>query len=206
MRRVSVGILVGAIAAASLPSAVSATSITYVANRSLSPSTQGGSITIVGTITVDDTGPTVTDWDITITSTALGRAFTLDPSNSNFISSSTTLTPTAAQLTIDVAVGGIWGPELRDAAVRHEWFLNEENGFIEQASLDFADPDPDSDFANVSRTNPTILLAVPEPAALSHFAVAVVGLAAIGWRRRRLGRRGLRRDTGSGDLEAVGSP
>lgn len=191
MLRTSVGILVGAIAAASLPSAASATSIAYVVNRSLSPSVEGGTLTVVGTVTVDDTGPMVTDWDFTITSTALGRSFTLDPSNSTFFSSSTTLTPTPAQLTIDVGTNGFWGAQQRDdlTTLRHEWFLGEESGFIEQASLNFANPDPDSDFANVGRTNPTILLAAPEPAALSHFAAALAGLAAIRWRRRRVARR-----------------
>jgi hypothetical protein len=53
---------------------------------------------------------------------------------------------------------------------------------IEQASLDFADPDPDSDLAVIDRENPTIPLAVPEPAALSPLAAALAGLAATGWR------------------------
>jgi PEP-CTERM motif len=188
MRRTSVAILAGAIAAAILPSAASAVAIVYVVDRSLSPSQEGGTLTVVGTVTVDDTGPTVTDWDITVTSTALARSFTLDPSNSLFVSSNTTLTPTPTQLTIDTGVLGIWGPQLRDNAttLRHEWFLSEEQGFVEQASLDFADPDPDSDFFSVRpRPNPTILLAVPEPATLSSLALALAGLAAIGGRRRR---------------------
>jgi len=180
MLRAPVGFLVGAIAAASLPSAAAATVISYDANRSV------GTLTVVGTITVDDTGgPTVTDWDLTITSTTLGRAFTLDPSNSSFFVSSTTLTPTATQLTIDVGVGGIFGAHRRDdlVSLRHEWFLLEEDGPVEQASLNFANPDPDSDFDGGVGTNPVILSAVPEPAALSQLAAALASLAAIGWRR-----------------------
>ena len=173
------------IAAASLPAAASATLVSYVVDRSLGPSVQGGTLDVVGTVTIDDTGPTVTDWDITITSTALGRSFSLAPSNSSFFSMSTTLTASPTQLTIDVGVLGLWGPQLRDdpTTLRHEWFLTEEQGFIEQASLNFADPDPDSDFANVTRTNPTILFAVPEPAVLLQLAVGLAGLAAIGTRR-----------------------
>jgi hypothetical protein len=172
--------------AASLPSAASATLISYVVDRSLA-SFGGGTITVLGTVTVDDTVPAVTDWDITITSTVFGRSFTLDPANSTFFSEGTTLTATPTQLTIDVGVLGLWGPQLRDDAtsLRHEWFLNEEQGFIEQASLDFADPDPDSDFANVPRTNPTILLAVPEPAVLAYLGAGIAGLAAMSRRSRR---------------------
>ena len=190
MLETAVRILVGAIAAATLSSAAFATSITYVVDRTLSPSGGGGTMTVVGTVTVDDTGPTVTDWDFTITSVALGRSTTLDPSNSTFFSSFTTLTPTPTQLTIDVGTNGIWGAHQRDGLVllRHEWFLLEENGLNDQASLDFADPDPDSDFVGVPRTNPTILLAVPEPAVLSHLAAALAGLAALGRRTLRASR------------------
>jgi hypothetical protein len=190
MRRTSVAFVAGAIAAAGLGSTASALSIVYVVDRALSPSTAGGTLTVVGTVTVDDTGPTVTDWDITIASTALGRSFTLDPSNSTFLSSNTTLTPTATQLTITTGVLGLWGPQLRDDAMslRHEWFLTEEQGFSEQASLDFANPDLDSDFLSVRpRPNPAILLAVPEPATLTYLAVALGGLAAIRGQRRRVG-------------------
>lgn len=183
MLRMSLGMLLGAMAAASLSSAASAVPITYVVDRSLGPSLEGGTITVVGTVTVDDAGPTVTDWDITIASTALGRSVTLDPGNSIFISQGTTLTATASKLEIDVsAVDGIWGPELRDqpTTLRHEWFLREVFDFSEQASIDFAEPDPDKDFAGAPRTNPTILFVVPEPAALPHVAAALAVLAAIG--------------------------
>jgi len=191
MPRTPVAFLLAVVAAVSLPSAASALAITYLVDRTLGPSVQGGQITVVGTVTVDDAGPTVTDWDIAITSTALGRSIVLDSGNSSFLSLNTTLTATPAQLTVDVGVLGLWGPQLRDdlSSLRHEWFLNEEQGFIEQASIDFAAPDPDADFALIARTNPTILFAVPEAATLSYLAVALAGLGALGARRRQLGSR-----------------
>jgi hypothetical protein len=187
MPRTPLAILLAVVAAASLPPAASALAISYVVDRTLSPSFGGGVIAVTGTVTVDDAGPTVTDWDITITSSLLGRSVTLDPGNSTFFSTNTTLTATATELAVDTGVFGLWGPQLRDdgTSLRHEWFLNEEQGFIEQASIDFADPDPDSDFVNVPRDNPTILLAVPEPATLCHLAVALAGLGTVRVRRRR---------------------
>lgn len=184
IRILSIRIVLGAIAvgaiAASLPPTASAALITYVVDRSLSPSEAGGTLMVFGTVTVDDAGPTVTDWDITITSSALGRSFTLDAGNSTFFSQNATLTPTPAQLTVDVGAFGLWGPQLRDdgTSLRHEWFVNEEQGFIEQASLDFANPDPDRDFAVVERVNPVVLLVVPEPATLVLLAAGLAGLAA----------------------------
>jgi hypothetical protein len=175
-----------ALAAASLASAASAIPITYAVDRSIGPSVEGGTITVVGTVTVDDAGPTVTDWDLTITSTALGRSFTLDPSNSTFFSLSTTLTATPTQLTIDVGTNGLWGSHRRDDSIslRHEWFLLEENGLHDQASLDFESPDAASDFASSALMNPVVLTAVPEPAALAHLVAALAGLGALGVRER----------------------
>lgn len=171
---------------ASLPLAASAVPITYVVDTGFGPSEEGGDIRAVGTVTVDDAGPTVTDWEITISSTPLGRSFTLDPINSSFISIATTLTPTSTQLVIDMGALGVWGPQLRDdtTTLRQEWLLTEDQGRIgEQIFLDFADPDPDSDFIVVPNLrDQTILLAapVPEPVAPAQLACAVAVLAAMG--------------------------
>lgn len=190
------GILIAAMAAASFASAASAIPISYVVDRSISPSAEGGTITVVGTVTVDDAGPTVTDWDLTITSTALGRSFTLDSTNSTFFSLSTTLTATPTQLTIDIGASGLWGAHRRDDSIslRHEWFLLEENGLNDQASLDFENPDSDSDFASSDLTNPVVLTAVPEPAALAHLVVALAGLGALRGGATRARRSARERD------------
>jgi hypothetical protein len=187
--RTSVAIFLAAIAAAGLAPAASAVPITYVVDRTLPSNFFAGTISVVGTVTVDDAGPTVTDWDVTIASTALGRSVTLDPGNSIFISMGTVLTATATKLVVDVSqTDGIWGPELRaqPTDLRHEWFVREVFQFSEQASIDFANPDPDKDFAGGPRTNPTILHAVPEPAVLSAAALAV--LAALARRGPRSAR------------------
>jgi hypothetical protein len=179
--------LLGALVmAVTLPSAASALAIPYLVERTLSPSFGGGLVTVTGTVTVDDVGPAVTDWNLTITSSVLGRSVVLSPGNSTFLSSGATLTPTPAQLTVDVGIFGLWGPQLRDDGIslRHEWFLAEEQGFIEQASIDFADPDLDSDFVNVPRDNPVVFVAVPEAGTLSYLASALAGLGAAASRRR----------------------
>jgi hypothetical protein len=159
--------------------------VTYSVDRTLSPSVLGDPLTVTGTVTVDEAG-VVTDWELTIASAELGRAITLDPQNSSFHSFDTTLTPNAEQLAIDTAENGFWGAQLRDDSIslRHEWFLGEEDGFGEQASLDFAEPDPDADFVNIARTNPVILSAVPEPSAGAGGLAALAALCGL-WRRGR---------------------
>jgi hypothetical protein len=187
MPRATIRVLVAAIATVALSAPASATLISYVVDRTL-PSFGGGTLTVVGTVTVDDAGPAVTAWDITIASPDLGRSVVLNTANSTFFSEDTTLTASATQLSIDIpGAVGFWGPQIRDDSIslRHEWFIAAENDPNEQASLDFAAPDPDSDFANVPRTNPTILLAVPEPATLWTLGGALVAFAAV--RRPRRG-------------------
>jgi hypothetical protein len=157
--------------------------VTYAVDRTLGPSVLEDALTVTGTVTVDEAG-VVTDWELTIASALLGRAMTLDPDNSTFQSRHTTVTPSATQLTIDSGESGGWGAQLRDDSIslRHEWFLAEETTFGEQASLNFAEPDPDADFVNIPRANPLVLFVVPEPSAGTG---ALASLAALGGLRRR---------------------
>jgi hypothetical protein len=198
MLRTSARLLLVAIAAAIVPPGASALTISYRVDRTLGPSLRGGVITVFGTVTVDDAGPTVSDWDITVTSTALGLAVTLHPGNSVFESSSTTLTATSTQLTVEAGVPAVWGPRLYDpgSSLTHEWLLvtGALDPFTEQATIDFADPDPGSDFAVVPRVNPTIFFVVPEAATLTYLAVALAAFAGV--RRASRARR----------VRAIGDP
>jgi hypothetical protein len=191
MVKTSVAFLLAGMIAASLPDAASAVPITYLVNRGFGPSEEG-TVFVFGTLTVDDAGPTVTDWNLTLTSQPEGsdpeRSVTLDPSNSDFLSISTTLTPTPTELEVNVGIGGIFGVELRDDAttLRHEWLLREDLGFIEQIFVDFADPDPFRDSGVTALNNPATFFAapVPEPGGPLQRVAGLAVLAAIGRRSR----------------------